>query len=97
MGDEILIGDAVETAVATAMAAPETVLTALYQAVFTYHETNDPAVMIEFAEAARLTAIVHSAPGYAKTLENAPSSPPRPGRPLDEIFAGYNTQQSLVL
>jgi len=45
--------------------------------------------LIEFAKAARLTAIVHSAPDYAKMLENAPSRARRPGRPLDEIFAGY--------
>jgi hypothetical protein len=45
--------------------------------------------LIEFAEAARLSAIVHSARNYAKTLENAPSRARRPGRPLDEIFAGY--------
>jgi hypothetical protein len=91
MGNEIEIADAVETAVATAMEAPEAMLTAMYEAVLGYHETKDSAVLIEFAEAARLTAIVHSSPDYAKTLENAPSHAPRPGRPLDEIFAAYTT------
>lgn len=82
---------AVETAVATAMEAPEVMLTAMYEAVLEYHQSKDSAVLTEFAEAARLTAIVHSAPDYAKTLENAPSRALRPGRPLDEIFAGHTT------
>jgi hypothetical protein len=91
MGNEIEIADAVATAVASAMEVPEVILTAMYEAVLAYHETKDLAVLIEFAEAARLTAIVHSAPNYAKTLENAPSRALRPGRPLDEIFAGHAT------
>jgi hypothetical protein len=91
MSDESETERAVEIAVATAMEAPEVMLTAMYEAVLAYHETKDPAVLIEFAESARLTAIVHSAPDYAKTLENAPSRGLRPGRPLDEIFAGYRT------
>jgi hypothetical protein len=89
MGTEIEIADQVETAVAAAMETPEVFLTAMYRAVLTYHETNDSTILIEFARAARLTAIVHSAPDYAKTLENAPTRALRPGRPLDEIFAGY--------
>jgi hypothetical protein len=31
----------------------------MYEAVLASHETKDPAILIEFAEAARLTAIVH--------------------------------------
>jgi hypothetical protein len=89
MPDEIEIMSDVDVAVATAMEAPEAILTAMYEAVLAYHESKDPAVLIEFAEAARLSAIVHSAPNYAKTLENAPSRARRPGRPPDEIFAGY--------
>lgn len=91
MGAEIVSADEVQAAVATAMEAPQVILTAMYKAVLAYHEAKDPAILIEFAEAARLTAIVHSASDYAKTLESAPYRAGRPGRPLDEIFAGHNT------
>lgn len=91
MSAEIVDADEAQAAVATAMAAPEVILTAMYQAVLAYHEAKDPAILIEFAEAARLTASVHSASDYPKTLESAPSRAGRPGRPLDEIFAGHNT------
>ena len=79
----------VDDAVSAAMQAPERVLAAMYEAVLAYHESKDPAVLIEFAEAARLTAIVHSAPNYAKTLENAPHRAGDPGRSLADIFAGH--------
>jgi hypothetical protein len=88
MDDEVEIADAVQTAVAAAMEAPEVVLTAMYEAVLAYHETRDPAVLSEFAKAARSSAIVHSAPNYARTLEDAPSRALGAGRSLDEIFAG---------
>ena len=81
----------VDAAGSAAMEAPDRVLTAMYEAVFAYHESQDPAVLIEFAEAARLTAIVHSSPGYEKTLESAPRHSGRPGRPLADIVAGHLT------
>ena len=43
-------------------------LTAMYEAVFAYHESHDPTVLIEFAEAARLTAIVHFLAGLREVL-----------------------------
>jgi hypothetical protein len=87
MRDEIEIVDGVATAVKTAMEDLEVILTAMYEAVFAYHETKDPEALIDFAEAARVAAIVRSAAQHAKTLENA--SPPAlgKGRSLDEIFA----------
>ncbi len=87
MSDQSDVGGAV----AAALEAPERVLTSMYEAVFAYHESHDPTVLIEFAEAARLTAIVHSSPGYEKTLESAPRHSGRPGRPLADIVAGHLT------
>jgi hypothetical protein len=87
MDNEVEIADAIQTAVAAAMEAPEAVLTAMYKAMLTYHETKDPAILIEFAEAARLTAMVH----YAKRLKNAPLPALGGGRSLDEIFARQPT------
>jgi hypothetical protein len=84
---EVEIADAARTAVATAMKAPEVILTAMYEAVLAYHQTKDPAVLIEFAEAARMTAIVNLAPNDAKTLEIPPARALGAGRSLDEIFA----------
>lgn len=81
----------VDRAVEAAMEAPDRVLSAMYAAVLAYHESKDPAVLVEFAEAARLTAIVHSSPDYEKILECAPRSPGRPGRPLADILAGRLT------
>jgi hypothetical protein len=70
------------------MEAPEAILTAMYEAVLAYHETKNSTVLIEFAEAARVTATIHLAPNDAKTLEIPPARALGAGRSLDEIFAG---------
>jgi hypothetical protein len=87
MDHDIDIRSEVEVAVATAMEAPDKILSAMYEAVYAYHDNGDPAVLIEFAEAARLTALVHASPGYAEALQNAPTRPGLPGRSLRDIFA----------
>lgn len=87
MDTEALVTHAVQV-VRESDASTENVLREMYRAVYAYHESQDPAVLVEFAKDAVATIEVHSTPEYAKDAQGAPRVPAARGRSLEEIFEG---------